>query len=113
MSLRLIYGARFARNVGCSFHVSTATCYDEVEHVFTKIVRGTPLDLKAREAMSCALRDSNIKIKEIVARRGVVHRAMSLPRVINFAFPLQPHQNFDITQYGELGFSYIAHSNQR
>ena len=30
---------------------------------------------------------------------------LSLPRVINFKFPLQPHQKYDITQYEELGFS--------
>ena len=28
-----------------------------------------------------------------------------LPRVINFEFPLQPHQTYYITQYEELGFS--------
>ena len=27
-----------------------------------------------------------------------------IPRVINFTFPLQPHQKCHITQYGELGF---------
>ena len=30
---------------------------------------------------------------------------LSLLRVISFKFPLQPHQKYDITQYGELGFS--------
>ena len=30
---------------------------------------------------------------------------LSLPRVINFQFPLQPHQKYYTTQYGELGFS--------
>ena len=30
---------------------------------------------------------------------------LSLPRVINIKFPLQPHQQYNITQYGELGFS--------
>ena len=30
---------------------------------------------------------------------------LSLPRVINFKFPLQPHQKYYITHYGELGFS--------
>ena len=29
---------------------------------------------------------------------------LSLPRVINIKFPLQPHQKYNITQYGELGF---------
>ena len=29
---------------------------------------------------------------------------LSLPRVINLKFPLKPHQNYYITQYGELGF---------
>ena len=28
----------------------------------------------------------------------------TLPRVINLKFPLQPHQKYYITQYGELGF---------
>ena len=36
---------------------------------------------------------------------------LSLPRVINFKFLLQPHQNYYITQYGELRF--IAHSDER
>ena len=30
---------------------------------------------------------------------------LSLPRVINFKFPLQTHQKYYVTQYGELGFS--------
>ena len=30
---------------------------------------------------------------------------LPLPRVINVKFPLQPGQNYNITQYGELGFS--------
>ena len=30
---------------------------------------------------------------------------LSLPRVINFKFLLQPHQQYYITQYGERGFS--------
>ena len=30
---------------------------------------------------------------------------LSLPRVINFKFPLQPHQKYNIIQYGERGFS--------
>ena len=30
---------------------------------------------------------------------------LSLPRVINFKILLQPHQKYNITQYGELGFS--------
>ena len=34
------------------------------------------------------------------------HRiTLSLPRVIKFKFPLQPHQKYDITQYEEVGFS--------
>ena len=32
----------------------------------------------------------------------------SLPRVINVKFPLQPHQNYHITQYGELGLSWLT-----
>ena len=32
----------------------------------------------------------------------------SLPRVINFKFPLQPHQKYYITQYEELGFSKLT-----
>ena len=31
---------------------------------------------------------------------------LSLPRVINFKFPLQPHQKYCTTQYEERGFSY-------
>ena len=30
---------------------------------------------------------------------------LSLPRVINLKFPLQPHQKYYITQYGEFDFS--------
>ena len=30
---------------------------------------------------------------------------LSLLRVINVKFPLQPHKKYDITQYGELDFS--------
>ena len=30
---------------------------------------------------------------------------LSLPRVINFKFPLRPHQKYCITQYQELDFS--------
>ena len=33
---------------------------------------------------------------------------LSLPRVINSKFPLQPHQKYYITQYEELGFSYLT-----
>ena len=32
---------------------------------------------------------------------------LSLPRVINFKFSLQPHQKYNIVQYEELGFSKI------
>ena len=32
---------------------------------------------------------------------------MPLPREINFKFPLQAHQKYDITEYGELGFSCL------
>ena len=31
--------------------------------------------------------------------------ALSLPRVINIKFPMQPNQNYYITHYDELGFS--------
>ena len=31
--------------------------------------------------------------------------ALPLPRLINFNFPLQPHQKYNITQYEELSFS--------
>ena len=40
--------------------------------------------------------------------RECVDLALSLPRVINFKFPLQPHQNYYTTQYEELGFSYLT-----
>ena len=33
---------------------------------------------------------------------------LSLPRVINFKFPLHLHQKYNITQYEELGFSQLA-----
>ena len=33
---------------------------------------------------------------------------LSLPRVIKLKFPLEPHQGYDITQYGELGFSQLT-----
>ena len=33
---------------------------------------------------------------------------LSLPRVNNFKFPLQPHQKYHITQYEELGFSSLT-----
>ena len=32
----------------------------------------------------------------------------SLPGVINVKFSPQPHQKYDITQYGELGFSQLT-----
>ena len=34
--------------------------------------------------------------------RGLI---LSFPKVINLKFPLQSHQKYYITQYGELGFS--------
>ena len=36
---------------------------------------------------------------------GVKGLTLSLPRVINFKFPLQPHQKYYTTQYEELRFS--------
>ena len=33
---------------------------------------------------------------------------LSLPGVINFKFPLQPHQKYYVTQYEELGCSYLT-----
>ena len=33
---------------------------------------------------------------------------LSLPRVINIRFPLQPHQQYNITQYEERGFSSLT-----
>ena len=36
---------------------------------------------------------------------SLVWLTLSLPRVINLQFPLQPLQKYDITQYGERGFS--------
>ena len=39
---------------------------------------------------------------------GTVHKlTRSLPGVIHFKFPLQPHQESYITLYGELGFSWL------
>ena len=34
-----------------------------------------------------------------------MYTTLSLPRVFNFRFPVQPHQKYYITQYGELCFS--------
>ena len=39
---------------------------------------------------------------------AVMNLSLSLPRVINLKFPLQPHQKYNITQYGELGFSKLT-----
>ena len=36
---------------------------------------------------------------------------LSLPRVINCKFPLQPHQKYYITQYEEFGFSKLTQMN--
>ena len=36
---------------------------------------------------------------------------LSLPRVINLKFPLQPHQKYYITQYEEFGFSLLTKMN--
>ena len=33
---------------------------------------------------------------------------LSLPRVIIFKLPLQPHQNYNVTRYEELGFSQLT-----
>ena len=38
---------------------------------------------------------------------------LSLPRVINFKFLLQPHQNYYATQYEELSFSSLTQIVQR
>ena len=37
--------------------------------------------------------------------RSFLYLTLSLPRMINFKFPLRPHQKYNITQYEELGFS--------
>ena len=37
---------------------------------------------------------------------NIMWLSLSLPRVMNLKFSRQPHQKCDITQYGELGFSY-------
>ena len=37
----------------------------------------------------------------------VLNLFLSLPRVINFEFSLQPHQKYNITQYKERSFSYL------
>ena len=39
------------------------------------------------------------------------NRPFILPRVINFKFPLQPHQKYYITFYGEFGFSMWLNVN--
>ena len=33
-----------------------------------------------------------------------IELTLSLPRVINLEFPLEPHQKYNIIQYEELGF---------
>ena len=46
--------------------------------------------------------------KEECPAQVKVFLSLSLPRVINFEFPLQRHQKYHITQYGELGFSLLT-----
>ena len=53
---------------------------------------------------TCKLSESRDKIP---SRVQAPFLTLSLPRVINFKFPLQPHQKYNITQYGELGFSWL------
>ena len=49
---------------------------------------------------------NNILVGEEMAWLVDLHNlTLSLPRVINVKFPLQPHQKYYITQYEELGFS--------
>ena len=40
-----------------------------------------------------------------ISRQRVFGITVSLPRVINFKLPLQPHQKYYITQYEELDLS--------
>ena len=44
-------------------------------------------------------------LPEIDRNRPLCFLTPSLPRVINLKFPLQPHEKYYVTQYGELGFS--------
>ena len=37
----------------------------------------------------------------------ILSSTLSLPRAINIKFPQQPHQKYNITQHGELGFSKL------
>ena len=52
--------------------------------------------------MSC------VKTFKSPAKPSNVRLTLSLPRVINFKFPLQPRQKYYITQYEELGFSSLT-----
>ena len=49
---------------------------------------------------------SRIKKLHRTAHRYLV--TLSFPRVINFKFPLRPHQKYYITQYEELGLSSLT-----
>ena len=49
-----------------------------------------------------------LKCEQGVSLLWKIFLTLSLPRVINFKFPLQPHQKYNITQYGELGFSWLT-----
>ena len=46
-----------------------------------------------------------VRVQRINRRPARWGPTLSLPRVINFKFLLQPHQKYYIAQYGELGFS--------
>ena len=44
----------------------------------------------------------------MVSTQSALTSTLSLPRVIKFKFPLQPHQKYYIIQYEELGFPLHA-----
>ena len=47
-------------------------------------------------------------VSHFLANSLVVGLTLSLLRVINVKIPLQPHKKYDITQYGELDFSWLT-----
>ena len=50
-------------------------------------------------------RNTNANTPPVNRAWQMVLLTLSLPTVINFKIPLQPHQKYEITQNGELGFS--------
>ena len=90
------------------------------EYTFTGILRaiyeaprwGSPMYVFT-DAYPKDATDSNVdEVEALAADYGLTINffttgglTLSLPRVINIKFPLQPHQKYYMTQYEELGFS--------